>query len=266
MKRRLIVLASLLCAGCMSPPPPPPPPAPVAANPPAIGKWGVDLSAIDASIKPGDNFFQYVNGNWLKTAVIPPDRSSTGAFQNLRIESEQKLKTIVATLEAKPVDQLSPDERKLRDLYDAFEDQTQIDSRGLKPVQDDLDMIAHLKTLADVARVMGSVRMMTDSLYSVGIGVDDKDPNAYSINLSQSGLGMPNRDYYLNTDDKALATTRDAYKKYLADMLALCRREGRARRAPTRSMRWKPRWRRWNGPMKIAATRTRSIIPCPIRR
>jgi putative endopeptidase len=223
MKRSLFVLVSLLCAGCMSPPPPPPPPppAPVAVNPPAIGKWGVDLTAMDVSVKPGDGFFQYVNGNWLKTAEIPPDRSSTGSFQNLRIESEKRLKEIVATLEAKPADQLSPEERKLRDLYDAFEDQTQIDSRGLAPAQDDLDTLAHLKTKADVARAMASARLMTESIYNVGIGVDDKNPDAYAIDLSQSGLGMPNRDYYLKLDDKALAATRDAYKKYLADMLTL---------------------------------------------
>ena len=223
MKRSVIVLAGLLCAGCMSPPPPPPPPppAPVAVTPPQIGKWGVDLTAMDTSVKPGDDFFMYVNGSWMKTAVIPPDRSGTGSFQDLRIESEKKLKGIVDTLEKKPADQLTDEEKKLRDFYDAFEDQAQIDSRGLAPVQKDLDYLDHLKTKADVARVMASTRLMTESIYGLGIGVDDKNPDAYAIDLTQSGLGLPNRDYYLKTDDKALAATRDAYKKYLAQMLTL---------------------------------------------
>ena len=221
MKRGLFVLASALCAGCMSAPPAPPPPPPVAANPPAIGKWGVDLSAMDTSVKPGDDFFGYVNGNWLKTAEIPPDRSSTGSFQNLRIQSEEKLKDIVDTLEKKPADQLSPEEKKLRDFYDAFEDQAQIDSRGLEPAKKDLDYIAHLKSHDDVARAMGSIRLMVPSPFNLAIGVDDKNPDAYSVNLYQGGLGMPNRDYYLKTDDKALADTRDAYKKYIAQMLTL---------------------------------------------
>jgi putative endopeptidase len=223
MKRRLIVLASLLCAGCMSsqpPAPPAPPPAPPAPQA-AIGKWGFDLADMDTSVKPGDDFFEYVNGQWLKTAVIPPDRASTGSFQDLRIQSEERLKSIVATLEKTPADQLTPEERKLRDLYDAFEDRAQIDSRGLQPVQKDLDYLGHLKTKADVARAMGSVRLMTASIYDVGIGVDNKNPNAYSIDLSQSGLGLPNRDYYLDKKDKALAETRDAYKTYLAQMLTL---------------------------------------------
>jgi len=224
MKRGLFVLAALLCWACMppAPPPPPPAPAPVAANPPAaIGKWGVDLADMDKSVKPGDDFFEYVNGNWLKTAEILPDRSSTGSFQDLRIHSEDQLKDIVATLEKTPHDQLTPEQQKLRDLYDAFEDQQQIDSRGLSPVQKDLDYLSHLKTKADVARAMGSIGLMTASIYDVGIGIDDKNPDAYSINLTQSGLGLPNRDYYLKTDDKALAETRDAYKKYLARMLTL---------------------------------------------
>ena len=222
MKRSVLMLASLLLAGCMSPPPAPPPPPPAPPAPKAdIGQWGVDLADMDKTTKPGDDFFQYVNGNWLKTAEIPPDRSSTGSFQDLRIHSEEQLKDIVATLEHKPADQLTPEETKLRDLYDAFEDQAQIDSRGLAPVQKDLDYLAHLRTKADVARAMASARLMTESIYNVGIGVDDKNPDAYSINLSQSGLGLPNRDYYLKLDDKALADTRDAYKKYLAQMLTM---------------------------------------------
>jgi len=224
MKRGFFVLAALLCAACTppAPPPPPPAPAPVAANPSAaIGKWGLDLADMDKSVKPGDDFFEYVNGNWLKTAEILPDRSSTGSFQDLRIHSEDQLKDIVATLEKTPHDQLTPEQQKLRDLYDAFEDQQQIDARGLSTVQKDLDYLSHLKTKADVARAMGSIRLMTASIYDVGIGIDDKNPNAYSINLTQSGLGLPNRDYYLRTANKALAETRDAYKKYLARMLTL---------------------------------------------
>jgi putative endopeptidase len=171
-------------------------------------------------VKPGDNFFEYVNGGWLKTAVIPADRSSTGSFQDLQILSEKRMREIVDGLEARPYDQLSPEERKLRDLYDAFLDQKQIEDRGLAPVKADLDYIAHLKTRADVARAMGSVKLGTESVFNVGIGIDDKNPDAYSVNLGQSGLGLPDRDYYL-LDDKALAAVRDAYKKYLVDMLTL---------------------------------------------
>src|ERR1700744_129789 len=98
-----------------------------AANKPQFGQFGVDLSAMDKSVKPGDNFFLYTNGNWLKTAVIPPDRSQTGSFQDLQILSETRMRPIVDDLEKKPYDQLSPEEKKLRDLYDAFEDTSAIE-------------------------------------------------------------------------------------------------------------------------------------------
>jgi putative endopeptidase len=218
MRRSLIALTGLVLAGCtfaaMAEP------ASNTQPKPSLGTWGIDLTGMDKNVKPGDNFFGYVNGGWFKTAVIPADRSSTGSFQTLQILSEQRMRTIVDGLEARPYAQLSPEERKLRDLYDAFVDQKQIDSRGLTPVKADLSRIAAAKSLKEIARIMGSVPMNVLSIFNVGIGVDDKNPNAYAIGLSQSGLGLPDRDYYLR-DDKALAATRDAYKKYLTDMLTL---------------------------------------------
>ncbi|HKQ44981.1 MAG TPA: M13 family metallopeptidase [Rhizomicrobium sp.] len=192
---------------------------PVLAQP-KLGKWGVDMTSLDKSVKPGDNFFLYVNGGWLKTAQIPADRASAGSFQDLQILSEQRLKTIVADLEKKPVRQLSAEERKLRDLHDSFVDTAAIEAKGLDAVSKDLNYLAGLKTLDDVARAMGSVRLSTMSIYNIGIGVDDKNSDNYSVNLGQSGLGMPDRDYYLSSDE-AILKTRTAYRKYLADMLTL---------------------------------------------
>ena len=187
---------------------------------PKLGKWGVDLSSLDKAVKPGDNFFLHVNGGWLQTATIPADRSSAGSFQDLQILSEERLKTIVSDLEKTPEAKLAPEEKKLRDLYDAFVGTAAIESRGLQPVQKDLDYLAGLKTLDDVAHAMGSVRLATTSVYNIGIGVDDKNPDNYSVNLSQSGLGLPDRDYYLSSDE-AIVKTRVAYRKYLVDMMTL---------------------------------------------
>jgi predicted metalloendopeptidase len=184
------------------------------------GTWGVELSGMDKSVRPGDNFFMFVNGGWYKNAVIPPDRASTGSFQNLRILSETRMNAIAASLDAKPYDQLTDDEKKLRDLYDAYLDQKQIDANGLTPAKKDLDYIAGLKTLDDVAAAMGDPLLQLDGPMGVGIGINEKDPNAYAIDLGQSGLGMPDRDYYLK-DDPALAAARDAYKKHLAAMFTL---------------------------------------------
>jgi putative endopeptidase len=192
----------------------------LAAQTPKLGKWGIDLSSIDPAVKPGDNFFLHVNGGWLKTAQIPADRSSTGSFQDLQILSEQRLTAIVDELDKKPEGQLTADERKLRDAFDTFVDTAAIETKGLAPVQQDLAYLAGLKTLEDVAHAMGSIKLATQSIYGIGVGVDDKNPNNYSVNLTQSGLGMPDRDYYTSAEP-TIVKTREAYRKYLADMMTL---------------------------------------------
>ena len=215
MRRHVIAAVGLACVGWVAG-------VAHAADPGEVryGAWGVDLAAMDPEVKPGDDFFRYVNGHWLATAQIPPDRSATGAFLDLRLRSEARMGEIVAELQARPYDGLSDEEKKLRDLYDAFLDRAQIDSRGLAPARKDLDDIAGLKTLDEVATAMGTRRLGLGGPFAVWIGIEDKHPDTYSIEITQSGLGLPNRDYYLR-GDKAIVETREAYKKYLASMLTL---------------------------------------------
>ena len=184
---------------------------------PAVPPWGVELKYVDAAVKPGDDFFVYANGGWMKTDQIPPDRSYSGVNLELDKANEARLKGLVAALDAKL--SLAGEEQKLHDFYGAFLDQPEIEAAGLKPVRADLAMIARLKTHADVARAMGSIELPLDGPFGLYIGIDDKNPSAYSINLVQSGLGLPDRDYYLSAD-KDIAATRDAYKKYLTQTLA----------------------------------------------
>jgi putative endopeptidase len=212
MRRSLIALAALAGVAATS--------AHGDAAKTEYGTWGFDTAAMDKSVKPGDDFFMFVNGAWYKTAQIPPDRASTGSFQNLRILSEKRMQEIAASLDAKPYDSLTTEEKKLRDLYDSFVDQKALDEKGLAPAKPDLDMIAHLKSLNDVAAAIGDPKLQLDGPVGFGIGINDKNSNAYSINLGQSGLGMPDRDYYLR-DDAELAKTREAYKAHLAKMFTM---------------------------------------------
>src|SRR5215831_15140673 len=100
---------------------------------PTFGAWGVDLAGMDKSVKPGNDFFDYANGTWYKNAVIPADRTAIGSFPSLTILSEQRMTTIVKGLEAKS--QPSAEERKIRDLYDAFTDTATIEKNGLTPAK-----------------------------------------------------------------------------------------------------------------------------------
>jgi predicted metalloendopeptidase len=181
---------------------------------------GLSVSNMDPSVKPGDDFFQYSNGGWLKGAVIPSDRSFAGVDLGLNKENEARLKAIVADFAVKPDAVLSPEEKKLRDLYNDFEDTRTIEKAGLSPVQGDLANIAALKTHVDVATFMGDPATKIGGPFAINITTDSKNPNAYVVRLRQSGLGMPNRDYYLRAD-KDIASTRQAYKTYLAGMLRL---------------------------------------------
>jgi len=194
---------------------------------PQIGPWGLYLNYVDRSVPPGDDFFRYSNGERLKTAEIPSDRSSAGAGFELVIRNEERMKEIVADLHSRQ--DLSVEEQKLRDLYDAFADQQNIESLGMKAASKDLERIASIKTRDDAARLMGDPSLRRGPFLAV-LGVDDKHPDRYTVFLTQSGLGMPDRDYYLR-DDKNLAATREAYKKYLEQMLGLAGVKDAASRA-----------------------------------
>jgi putative endopeptidase len=198
-------------------------PAKVLAAPPghaAVQPWGVELSYIDKTVKPGDDFFLYANGNWVKHDVIPADRTYSGVNLELDKENEARLKGLVADLAASPDSKLTAEGRKLRDLYSAYMDTKQIEANGLKPAEKDLAKIAGLKSLSDVAHAIGDPSLGLDGPFSLSFGVDDKNSDVYSVNLGQSGLGMPDRDYYLKSD-KEIVATRDAYKKYLEQMLTI---------------------------------------------
>jgi predicted metalloendopeptidase len=183
-----------------------------------LGMWGVNLGGIDTSTEPGDDFFRYVNGTWLEEAEIPADRTSTGSFLDLSIRSEERVQAILSDLEIK--ENLSGVERKVRDLYRSFVDTERLEEIGLAPATDDLQTIAEIETHEDAARVMASVSMGTESIFGIGIGIDDKNPDAYAAFVTQSGLGLPDRDYYL-LDEPNIIAAREAYLVYIAKMLEL---------------------------------------------
>src|SRR5579862_3594086 len=185
---------------------------------PEFPPWGVTLSYMDSSVSPGADFFRYTNGTWLKTATIPPDRRFAGVNLEMERRNEARLKTIVTSLSTRKDAELSAEERKLRDLYDAFEDTRHIEAAGLQPVRADLARIAALKTARDLAVFMGTPATQVGGPFDVGIDVDDKNPDAYAVQLAQSGLGMPDRDYYL-LQDKDSEAARKAYQRYISDML-----------------------------------------------
>jgi len=184
---------------------------------PLVPPWGVHLDYMDSAAKPGADFYAYANAGWLKTAEIPADRPGAGVGLEMTLRNDERLRAIIGDLHTRT--DLTPEEQKLRDLYDAFLDEPGIESNGLKPLETDLAAIAALGTHEDVAREMGIPSLSLGGPFGMFIAADDKNPDIYIVRLQQSGLGLPDRDYYLRAD-KEIAATREAYKKYLAQTLA----------------------------------------------
>jgi predicted metalloendopeptidase len=184
---------------------------------PMIPDWGLHFEYVDRSVRPGDDFYAYANGGWLKTAEIPPDRSGAGAWLESTLRADERLKTIVEELHTRT--DPTPEERKLRDLYDAYTDSLRIEAGGLKPLERDLAEIASARSLDAVARLMTRPSLGLGGPFRMRIEADDRHPDAYVLRIRQSGLGLPDRDYYLR-DDEELAKTRAAYRGYLEQALA----------------------------------------------
>ncbi|MEP1231645.1 MAG: M13-type metalloendopeptidase [Litorimonas sp.] len=184
---------------------------------PKLGSFGVDLTGVDNAVRPGDNFFKYVNGTWIKNTEIPSDRSTYGGFGILRDISEDRVKEIIEATAAKNAAK-GTDEQKIGDLYAAFMDEEAIEAAGMTSVQADIDKIRAVKTHNDVAVLMAEPALGIRSPIAPFIGIDSKDIENYIVFLTQSGLGMPNRDYYLDEGEKADAQ-RAAYMVFLTAML-----------------------------------------------
>jgi putative endopeptidase len=219
---RWIVTAAVLCGSSAWAA------TPIPAQHAADHPTGVDLAGIDHSVKPGDDFDGYANGNWRKTAVIPADRASTGIFLQVFNKAEQRNAELIKAAAAGHAPAGS-NERKIADYYAAFMDQAGIAKHGLSPLKPELAKIEAISTPAELASVMGSqlradvdpinaTNFSTEHLFGLFVtqGLEDSAHNvAY---LLQGGLGMPSRDYYLATD-KDMAGIRAKYQTYIAAQL-----------------------------------------------
>ncbi|WP_277983013.1 M13 family metallopeptidase [Sphingomonas faeni] len=194
------------------------------ANKPQIGDFGFDMAGRDTSVTPGTDFFDYANGGWVKTTPIPADRSSYGMFHVLQDLSLERTRTILDVSAKTPGD-------KVGDFYTSFMDEAAVNAKGATPVK---PMLAALKATKDKTALVTEIaklqRQGVGGLVGVGVSQDDKDPTTYVVQLGQSGIGLPDRDYYLKVDAK-LATIRTAYQAYLARMLTLAGEPNAATRA-----------------------------------
>src|SRR5262245_37854471 len=189
------------------------------AEQPQFGPWCFDLSGIDSKAKPGDSFNDYANGTSNARTEIPPDKVRFGVFDALRDKSEERLRVIgedAAKEAAMAGGAPDPNRRKIGTLYNAFMDVARVEQLDAAPIADDLARIRAAKSKGDIATLMGSSRnAFGASLFGLSIFEDQKEPTRNTLYASQSGLGLPDRDYYLRDvykDKKA------KYRDYVARM------------------------------------------------
>jgi predicted metalloendopeptidase len=191
---------------------------------------GLDRAGMDPSVKPGDDFFAYANGTWLKRTDIPADRSSYGASAILIELTDRRVADLIQE-SAKTSAPAGSDLRKIGDYYASFMDTAAIDAAGLKPIQPTLDTIAAIRDRKDLARRLGaglradvdalnSTNFYTENLLGLWVAQDLDDPTHYSPFLLQGGLGMPDRSYYVDSS-ASMAAIRAKYQEHIAAMLRL---------------------------------------------
>ncbi len=182
---------------------------------------GIDLEHMDRSVRPQDDFYAYTNGTWLKNIVLPADKPRWGSFDELRELSVVNLRAII---EGKMKDGNTPvgsEAQKIVDLYASFMDEARREKAGIAPLKTDL---ASIDAMTDKSQLAGMVATMNQMRVTVPVGMsvvqDRKNATQYVVAVSQSGLGLPDRDYYLNDKDAKLLDARAKYQALIEKMLA----------------------------------------------
>ncbi|MEX0645632.1 MAG: M13 family metallopeptidase N-terminal domain-containing protein, partial [Parvularculaceae bacterium] len=183
----------------------------------AISAWGVDTTQGDPAVKPGDDFSRYANGKWLDTFVMPPDLSSYGTFVQLRLDAEADVREIVEEVAAKDA-AIGSLEQKVGGYFKSWMNEVRLNELGAAPLKPHLDAIYAIDSADDLNKAYASLH--GSAPFGVGIIPDPADTTKYIAFVGQSGLGLPDRDYYLKTDER-FVQYRAAYKDYISKVLSL---------------------------------------------
>ena len=186
---------------------------------PQYGAWGFDLTAMDPAVKPGDDFNQYANGAWLRRTEIPADKPIASLRYLMSDQIEARLHGLMEASAANVPQQPTTLEAKVGAFYAAFMDEARIDAAGARPIAPELAAIRAAKSHADIARLMGKANSeFYGTVFGVGMDVDLKKVSRYAVYAGQAGLGLPDRDYYLQP---GFAAQKTAYQAYVARILTL---------------------------------------------
>jgi predicted metalloendopeptidase len=181
---------------------------------------GIDTTGFDRGVRPQDDFFAYVNGGWVRNTQIPADRTSMGTFLLLRDNAQAALRAIIDSVSAAP-NAAGAEGQKVGDLYRSFMDTARVDQLGAAPVQGDLRRIAAVSGRNQYPQLFADMRRMgVGTPFAFGVQQDQGNSSRYAVTVTQSGLGLPDRDYYL-VDNERNTAIRQAYTTYLETLFRL---------------------------------------------
>ncbi|HEY4281657.1 MAG TPA: M13-type metalloendopeptidase [Chthoniobacterales bacterium] len=186
---------------------------------PQYGSWGFDLAGSDRATKPGDDFFRFANGTWIDHTQIPPDKPGYSLRLAMTDAIEQRLHETMEALGAKAKGEPATLDDKVGAFYRSFMDEGRVEHLGVKAISPEVDDLKKAKSREDLAGLMGqTITDFESSLFNLTIDADLKDPNHYALYLTQAGLGLPDRDYYLKPE---FAPQKTAYQQYVTKLLHL---------------------------------------------
>jgi putative endopeptidase len=182
---------------------------------------GIDTQYVDSNVRPQDDFYQYVNGKWLATIEIPPDRAAYGTASKLFDDSQKQLRAIIEAAASDASAAPASDEARIGALYRSFLDQPRIERLGIKPLAAELQRIDSVKSKRELPALIAHLQQIGVTVpYSLSVQLDSRDATRYSVDLQQDGLGLPDRDYYLREDATTLRLMRHQYQLHIAAVLA----------------------------------------------
>jgi predicted metalloendopeptidase len=197
----------------------------LAADPPAIPRpplqSGLETQYFDPTVRPADDFYMHVNGKWLAATTIPEDKPAWSPGYVLHEQAQERLRTIIDEAAAAAAAGKATDEaRKVGDLYRSFMDEGRLEGMGLKPLEATFAAIDRVKDKSELPALIASLQQIgIGTPFDVDIDQDKRNSSAYVVYLSQAGLGLPDRDYYVNDDDAKLVEVRRKYGEHIERML-----------------------------------------------
>lgn len=182
---------------------------------------GINQANVDKNIRPQDNFYRYVNGNWLKNHDIPGDKTAIGSFYDLRDKADDDVKAIIEELAATDNLILGSDEQKVADIFRSYMNSDKRNHLGTKPIQPIFDAINNINNKSELATFFGTYQAVgVGNPLAFYISVDAKNSSSYATHIWQSGLGLPDKDYYFNDTERFIAL-RVGYIAHIEKMFTL---------------------------------------------